>query len=61
MNQKIRWKIAGMCLIGWLTVIMVCMTVITAVVMVVGMTACGDQPTTEYLTEEEVDELIFIK
>ncbi|MBR6527737.1 MAG: hypothetical protein IKT45_07300 [Lachnospiraceae bacterium] len=58
MNQKICWKTAGLCLIGWLTVIMVCMTVVTSMVMIVGITACSDEPTTEYLSEEEVGELI---
>jgi len=61
MSQKMRWKTAGLCLIGWLTVIIVCMTVVTSVVMIVGMTACSDEPTTEYLSEEEVGDLIFIK
>ncbi len=61
MSQKIRWKIAAFCLIGWLTVITVCMTVVTFVVMIAGVTECSDEPTTEYLSEEEVGDLIFIK
>ena len=61
MNQKKRLKTAGLCLIGWLTVIMICMTVVTSVVMIVGITSCSNKPTTEYLSEEEVGELIFIK
>ena len=61
MNQRKRWKIAGICLVSWLALIITCGMLLTIGIMTFGLAGCSEEPTTEWISEEALDDLIFIK
>ena len=58
---KVTWNRSEASLIGWLTVILFIIAVAAAGTLVAGMTSCGREPVIQCPSEEELDDMIFIK